>query len=315
LSVSAASAEDPHERARVEFVRGAAMVKDARWAEALAAFESSFALVPHPVTLFNIAACERATGHYTRARRTLLQTRELDAKAEAGTLPESARTDVQAFLSEISAIVVTVRVHMDPASAAIAVDGRPLEVIAGGPVPVLAAGVAAPGPGRAPPSSDFMLELDPGAHVLVIARAGFEDIVRRELFTRSSTQLDLVLARLDGTLRVASDQDKAIVTIDGLDVGAAPIEVRRPAGRYHVAVRKAGFVSYETDASLEAGGRVELSAPLVLESTPLFKKWWFWAAALGVVSTATATTYFVTRPEPERPAANGGGLGWVLRTP
>jgi hypothetical protein len=80
-------------------------------------------------------------------------------------------------------------------------------------------------------------------------------------------------------------------------------------------VRKAGFVSYETDASLEAGGRVELSAPLVLESTPLFKKWWFWAAALGVVSTATATTYFVTRPEPERPAANGGGLGWVLRTP
>jgi hypothetical protein len=66
---------------------------------------------------------------------------------------------------------------------------------------------------------------------------------------------------------------------------------------------------------LEPGGRVELSAPLAPEKTPITKTWWFWTLAGGVVALATVTTYFVTRPEPERPDANGGGLGWVLRAP
>ena len=305
------------DRARTEFLRGADLVKEAKWAEALAAFEASFALVPHPVTSFNIGACERATGSYARARRTLLATRALDARGDSGNLPDSARADITAFLSEIDAILVTVEVHLDPPSAAIAVDGRPLERTTDGDNPIMTAGLAPPGPGRPPsPSGRFRLELDPGAHVIVLQRPGFQDVVRREVFARGNPRtLDLVLEKLDATLRVAADQERAAVSIDGIDVGLAPIELRRPAGRYHVAVRKAGFVSYETDAQLEAGGRVDLSALLPEETTPLYKKWWFWAAAGGVVAAATTTTYFLVRPDPERPAANGGGLGWVVRVP
>ena len=98
-------------------------------------------------------------------------------------------------------------------------------------------------------------------------------------------------------------------------MSAAPVTIRRPAGRYHVAVRKTGYVPFETDAVLEPGGRVELSAPLAPEKTPITKTWWFWTIAGSGVTLATVTTYFVTRPDPERPAANGGGLGWVLRAP
>lgn len=305
---------EPRDDAREQFATGAELVKAAKWSEALTAFERSFALVPHPVTLFNIGACERALGSYARARRTLSRTLELDRAGTNGTLPDSARSDVDAFLAEIAAILVTVDVHLEPPAATIAVDGRPLEPTTSGATPTLTAGLAAPGPGRAPPSGDFKLEVDPGAHVLVLSRPGFEDIVRRETFAKGrAASLDLVLARLDGALEVRANRSGSAVAIDGIDVGSAPVTVRRPAGRYHVAVRKTGFVAFETDAVLEPGGRVELSAPLAPEKTPITKTWWFWTVAGGVVAVATATTYFATRPDPERPAANGGGLGWVLR--
>jgi hypothetical protein len=316
LASPAPARAEPRDYAREQFATGAELVKAAKWSEALSAFERSFALVPHPVTLFNIGACERALGSYARARRTLLRTRELDRAATGGTLPDSARSDIDAFLAEIAAILVTVEVHLDPPTATIAVDGRPLETTTAGAPPTLTAGLAAPGPGQAPPSADFTLELDPGAHVLVLSRPGFEDVVRRETFAKGRPgSLDLVLARLDGALDVRADRSGSAVSVDGIDVGAAPVTVRRPAGRYHVAVRKTGFVPFETDAVLEPGGRVELSAPLAPEKTPVTKTWWFWTVAGGVVALATVTTYFATRPDPERPAANGGGLGWVLRTP
>lgn len=302
--------------ARTEFARGAELVKQARWAEALAAFEKSNAGRAHPVTLFNIGACERALGSYTRARRTLLEARALDEKGTQGTLPVATRDDVTAFLGEIESVLVSVEVRLDPATATVTLDGRPLEETKPGDPPTLTAGLAAPGAGRAPPSGSFLLELDPGAHVLVIARPGFADVVRRVTFAKGEpSRLDLVLARLDGTLEIAAERDRAAVSVDGIDVGIAPVTLRRPAGRYHVAVRKSGFVAFETDAVLEAGGRVGISAPLPPESEPITKSWWFWATAGGVIATATVTTYFLTRPDPERPAANGGGLGWVLRTP
>ena len=314
LAFAAPAHAEPREEAREQFSTGADLVKAAKWSEALTAFERSFALMPHPATLFNIGACERALGSYARARRTLTRTRELDRAGTSGTLPESARGDVEAFLAEIAAILVTVDVHLDPPTATIAVDGRPLEPTTSVAIPTLTAGLAAPGPGRAPPSGDFKLEVEPGAHVLVLSRPGFEDIVRRETFVKGAgASLDLVLARLDGALEVRADRAGSAVAVDGVDVGAAPVTVRRPAGRYHVAVRKTGFVSFETDAVLEPGGRVELSAPLAPEKTPITKTWWFWTVAGSVFALATVTTYFATRPDPERPAANGGGLGWVLR--
>ena len=310
-----AQATEPRAGARQHFEAGAELVKAAKWSEALAAFESSFGLVRHPVTLFNIGACERALGSYARARRTLVRTRELDRAGAEGALSDSARSDVEAFLTEIAEILIVVEVHLDPASATIAVDGRPLETTLEGTVPTLTAGLAAPGPGLAPPAGDFRLEVDPGTHVLVLSRPGFQDVVRRETFAKGSVALDLVLSRLDGAIEVRADRTGSAVAIDGIDVGGAPVTVRRPAGRYHVAVRKSGFVPFETDAVLEPGGRVALSAPLAPETTPVTKRWWFWTVAGGVLAAATVTTYLVTRPDPERPAANGGGLGWVLRTP
>src|SRR5579859_6898324 len=58
----------PIVEARQKFVEGAALVKNAQWADAETAFEESARLHPHAVTTFNIGACERAMGRYTKAR-------------------------------------------------------------------------------------------------------------------------------------------------------------------------------------------------------------------------------------------------------
>lgn len=297
LAAEPALADEAKDEARAAFVLGASLVRETKWSEALAAFEKSFALVPHPVTLFNVAACERALGKYTQARRTLLRVRELDS---GEVLANEVRADVDAFLVEIAAVVVTVDVHLEPANAVMMMDGRTIAEDAG----------------RAPGASDFRLEIDPGAHVFVIQRSGYADIVQREQFAPGEkTKLDLVLEELPGRLHVSANRAGAAVAVEGLDVGIAPVDLKRPSGRYHVVVRKAGYVTFDATAVVEAGGSTSLDAELALEETPLTKRWWFWATAGAIVLGASAMTYLLTRPEPERPPANGGGLGWVLRVP
>src|SRR5712672_2584157 len=61
--------EDPNVAlARTEFVRGNDLATSSQWAAALAAFEHSYELRPHPLTVFNMGVCERALGRLTRAR-------------------------------------------------------------------------------------------------------------------------------------------------------------------------------------------------------------------------------------------------------
>ena len=59
---------DPVADARRYFQQGIAHVRKSEWAEAHDAFEKSTALRPHAVTTYNLGACQRAMGRYTRAR-------------------------------------------------------------------------------------------------------------------------------------------------------------------------------------------------------------------------------------------------------
>ncbi|HXK20616.1 MAG TPA: hypothetical protein VNG33_22550, partial [Polyangiaceae bacterium] len=68
-SAAASEPADPAlEEARRSYREGVERVQQARWGEALAAFERSETSRKHATTTFNIGACERALGHYTRAR-------------------------------------------------------------------------------------------------------------------------------------------------------------------------------------------------------------------------------------------------------
>lgn len=300
--------------ARSEFKRGADFARDAQWNLALAAFERSSKLKPHPWTTFNVGVCQRALGQYVRARRTFA--RALAERAPGSDLPESTVDDIASFVADIDRLVAVLDVTVEPATANVSVDGRPLEVTEGAGVVPTTMVADAPNGARPAPARRFTVVLDPGSHVLVVSRPGFADVVRAEtLRPAESRPITMVLDRLPSTLAISADRRDAVVTVDALDVGVAPVTLERPAGSHRVLVRRPGYLPYETVTVTRAGERSELFATLREDKPGLLSRWWFWTAAGAVLVGATLTTYAVTRPEPTRPATNGGGLGWTVNVP
>jgi hypothetical protein len=317
LAAPPALAEDAIAEARESFKQGNALAKDGRWAEALASFERSAKLRPHSWTTYNIAVCERALGRYVRARRAFERTLAENKERGGTEIPETTAAEVRGYLGEIERILATAEVTLDPPSASITVDGQPLtELATSDSRPLLLAGAEPPGPGKPPPAASFRVVLDPGAHVFVLSRKGFSDAIHRETFRPgATTRLDLNLEKLPAVLRIKADRKDAAVSVDGVDVGIAPVTISRPAGRVHVVVRKQGFVRYEVDADAQPGEEVDLLAALKPEKPSVVTRWWFWTAAGVVVTAAVIGTYAATRPPAERPPLDGGGLGWTVRVP
>ncbi|HLK39305.1 MAG TPA: PEGA domain-containing protein [Polyangiaceae bacterium] len=292
--------------ARDAFVLGANLARGAQWADALAAFERSAALHPNGLTTYNVGVCERALGHYTRARDLFAAALRADGPG-GSELPASVSEDARAYLGEIDAALARLAVRIDPPDARIAVDGRPLRVETGAAGRLAAiAGVREPGRGEPPPARDFDLLLDPGTHVLTLSRAGFTDILLNRTFAPGARlPLGLELDRLPATLHVAANVGPTVVTVNGADVGSTPADVSRPAGSYHVVVKKEGFVSYEAQVAVKAGEELDLRATMV-EDRALTKKWWFWAGVAAVVVGGAAATYALTRPAPPPDCGNSG---------
>lgn len=306
-----ARADEPNDVAAREYGRGNELARATRWAEALGAFEASYAAKPHALTLYNIGVCERVLGHATRAREKLRLALER-ANANPTEIPPSMREEIEGFLAEYARILPRVSVTLDPADAGIAVDGRPLRARREGDGFVLEAGVESPGIGRPPPAAHFELEVDPGSRVLTITRQGYRDVVLTRDFAPSQRgSLDLVLARLPATLHVASSVAGAQVRVNGVDVGLAPVDVTRPAGTYRLVVSEKGFVAFTNDVTLNPGEETALKATLTAERTPITKQWWFWTGAVAIVATAAIVTWLVVRPAPDPQPYDGGSTGWV----
>jgi hypothetical protein len=312
LIVGAAGAradEDPSvTRARQRFVEGAALVRKAQWAEALAAFEESAQKRPHPVTTFNIAACERALGRYTRARRLF----ELARREPQGELPPSLQEEARGLIAEIDHNLVQLEVTVDPPNASLLVDGRPAEVKPDAPG-IAVAGTLDPGPGAVVLGGRFTLELDPGQHVITLAQKGYANLLLNRSFAAGSRgMLPLTLARLPARLHVSSNRSSSLVTVDGQEAGRAPIEVELPAGGHKVMVRSSGAQAYRAQVTLTSGEETRLHAQLEVEKIPLYKRWWFWTAAGALLTGAAVGAYYGARAS-EPPQLDGGGLQWTAK--
>lgn len=311
-----AGVEDSVSRARRDYDRGNELARATRWAEALGAFESSLAARPHALTLYNLGVCERVLGRATRAREDFsMALARPSAEAE---LPASIREEIRGFLEEYSRLLPRVTVTLAPADAGIAVDGRPLRVRASNEpslagLTVLEAGVLPPGIGRAPSSARFVLELDPGTHVVTLTRRGFRDIVlTRELSPGERTSWNLTLAELPSLLHVSSSVPGAQVRVDDVDVGLTPVDVTRRAGAHRVVVAQKGYVPFTQEIVMGPGEESSVRARLVEERVSLVKKPLFWAGAAGVVATVVVVTFLATRPTPPPAPYDGGSSGWVV---
>ena len=314
-AADSAIAESPElGQARVLYLEGLKHVRDAQWGEALVAFQRSRTLRPHALTTYNIGACERALGHYTRARQEL--TRAL-AENSASTLPADIVADASVFLDELDRLLVHLMLVVEPVGTAVTFDGRPLERVVGADGSAsLVAGVLPPGRGQALAARQVHVVADPGAHVITLSRQGYGDIVVNKSYRPGQNAVErLTLAELPATIRVSSNEPLATVSVNGKDVGVAPVDVLRPAGLYRVDVTKSGFVHYSADVRVMAGEESALRTTLVKERPSVLGKWWFWTAAAAVVGGVATVTFLATRDDRPgvRPPRDGGTLGWVAQ--
>jgi hypothetical protein len=177
-------------RAREEFASGSVLAHQGQWSDALASFERSLRLRPHPVTVYNIAYCERALGRFTRARKSFMQA--LTGTAGAERLPEDVALDARTYLAEVERRIVRITVLLSAGGTRLAVDGRPLETSrTGDGSRVLVAGTRALGPGEVVSPSRFDVLLDPGRHLFVISRTGEKDVMFEREVTAGMTELRL----------------------------------------------------------------------------------------------------------------------------
>jgi hypothetical protein len=302
-------ADDKEDEARRAFREGAALVEQTEWASAVAAFEKSLVARPHALTLYNIGVCQRFLGRYTLARETLRAAlKRADGTNELATLfVDQAKT----YLTEIDAKLARLVVTVTPADTRIAVDGRPLTPLADHDG-VFVAGIAEAGEPQSVGTASFEVVVDPRPAVLTFVMPGYDTIeIRRDPKPGSREEVPVSMAEQPAQIKIASNVPKAIVRVDGVDVGLAPVVVTRPPGVRLESVTTDGYVPYESKVTLKPGQTFPLDAQLALEKQPLTKKWWFWTVAAAVVIGAGVTTYFIVRPAPTRPDPDAGGLGWV----
>jgi hypothetical protein len=162
--------------ARQEFVAGVEGARTGAWQAAFDHFQRSYALYPHPETLFNMAGAERRLGQLVAAAESYHSYLRLSADQ---TTPDN-RSYAEQALAELSAAMahVELRVAGVTSTDRVALDGVPLN--------------------RAALSAE--LPVDPGKHVLTVHRGG-DEMLRREFWAEPGQVLELS-AHLPGSVPV-----------------------------------------------------------------------------------------------------------------
>jgi hypothetical protein len=307
--------ESPDDRARLLYCRGVQRLGTDD-TDALACFERSSQLRPHALTMSNIAVLELQMERYTQARAAAGQA--LARHAQTGELCGAALSrcaeleKLQRLIQLATARQVHLRVQLEPADARLAVDGRPLVRVGGGPVPRFGVGLGAAAPPPIAPGARFDLELDPGFHAFSVDSKGFaRQTIHRSFHAGEQSELELILSSLPAVLSIRADRPDAIVQINQVDVGPTPVDVKRPPGDYKVVVLKSGFEPYETRVHVAGGEALSMSARLVEEPPPVTKTWWFWTS-IGAFLASSALIYYVAQPTPAPPPYDGGSTRWVV---
>lgn len=276
-----ADADPNAARARELFQEGVAFSRSERWAEALASFQQSLALVERPSTVLNIATALQRLG---RARECVaavdryLVISDPVADAESRARATTLRQAMTASLAYLSLALL-------PADAQVSINGNLAAIDAGTP-----------------------LELDPGTYAFVVEREGY--LTTRftlDLSPGASTSRAVSLTQrpLDpAVLEVATQVVGARIQVDGDIVGTDEIEMEVVPGSHVVRVTADGWEPFERTLAIEAGTRGRVDAQLArpgtcqsLECEPAF---WIVGGILlaGAAATAIALPIALATPEP-----------------
>lgn len=293
----------PEDLARTAFQRGVQAMQQRRYDVAINEFELSYGLVPRCSTQFNLAVALEQTQRYADALATL---RRYQSECAQTMPPQNAQYLTDAT-PRLRARVGTFALRVTPASqvASVAIDGRPRDDWSG------------------------ELSLDPGPHTLEI-RSREGQVMRRDLTVTEGTRdvLNLTFtpgsttrlapdpyapspapvapgntARHGEALRIESAVARASVSVDGQELGDAPVSPSLTNGRHQIELRADGFRPARLALAVSDGAVTRLTPRLERDEGgasadgPFYTRWWFWTIiGVAAVGGAVALTWELTRP-------------------
>ena len=151
-AMAAGGKPTPEERqAAALFDQGLALSDEGRWSEALEVFKKSDELRHSASVRFNMAVTYRALGRYVEAKRL---SEDLLAKGvDDKPLKPALQKEVEKLRDEVAPKVVMAVIKRSPADASIEIDGT-LHIV----------------------GSDGRIELDPGKHVFLLKKEGYDTV-------------------------------------------------------------------------------------------------------------------------------------------
>lgn len=265
------------ERAAELKKKGDTLVAELKYAEAIAAYDASYAASPNPAVLYNKARAFQGLALYPDALATLQRFKREASPELLGRVP-----GLDSFIGEMRARVTTVTINCNTKGARVVVRDRVL--------------------GTAP--FDAPIGVNSGPATVEVTADGYLPIRRQVDFPGGGTTvLDFSLVAKDraGVLTVRSTVAGAQIFVDGTPVGVSPAESPLDAGRHTVRVHRDGYDDAQTTVVVVAGERKDVT---VDPSSPpgLTSKWWFWTGVGVVVVGAVVTTIALTT---EKPAGSG----------
>jgi hypothetical protein len=243
-----ASAEEPATmRARTHFENGVRLFDAAPpdFNGALAEFREAYSAKPSPGIKRNIALCLRALHRYGEAIDALTEM----LKARGPTLTPHVRNAAEKAISEMNALIATVRVT-------VVVQMGHAATAATEPVVQLFVDDE-----REPRTNlDAPLRLGPGDHVLRARAPGFPDAVARVSLTAGErdtpVRLELVAVTTIeyGRLLVRTPIASCAIIVDNVVVGYGEWAASVRAGKHHVAVMTYKSIYFDDDIDVPANG-------------------------------------------------------------
>jgi hypothetical protein len=217
-------------QARNHFKLGIKLYRDANYGGALAEFEASYRSKPSPGPLQNIALCQKAMFRYGEAADSLRTLRE----RHASELSEHELSAVDQAITELDALVGTIRVRVTPESARVLLDGKPLT----------------------PAERAVPLRVNVGEHNLSAEADGYAPQARtfRVAGGQKDVPAEIALTPVAGFVAVRSDDPRAVIAIDGKPLArgsyGGPIS---PNEEHFVQIYRAGYETFETYVSAGVG--------------------------------------------------------------
>jgi hypothetical protein len=103
----------------------------------------------------------------------------------------------------------------------------------------------------------------------------------------TEVRMDFVLAATTGVVRLRSAPEGVNISLQGVDLGAAPLEWEGKPGNYTFEGRRAGYEPGKLTVVVRRGERSDALLTLRREE-PITRRWWFWASVgAGVVTVGT----------------------------